>query len=229
MIEKINDDIIKFTPVGRTAQQITMPSANTNVIAITEVLNSALEIIIDLLFGFKSYMILEPEEFGAGYFYRSKNYVLLEADSSEKGYKVIKHGVSMKSSSKCKIYDIIMDIVCENVLIENPNMLQLIEEYRDLDRYGLKDFSLSTKLTKDPGDYTNANAYNVKLAYQTEKFTGYLPKAGDTIYYVKSIEPEYTIASEATIENIDKPYYYAMIQTILDIFNLSRPKARKLI
>jgi len=189
---------------------------------ICNMLNYGLNTLIEPLFGVKNYMILEPEEFDQGYLYRAKNYCLMEEG------KIIKHGVGLKSSRKPKIVDIAMDKVIKAVLEEDTNILHLIEDLKNLDNYKIEDFAMSTNIKQPLSKYKSQTCLAVTVGKQAEEVIKREVDKGDTIYYVKTIKPKFSIIQNTERKNIDKEYYLNEIMKILKIFKLDKTKTTTL-
>lgn len=190
-----------------------------------ERLNRSLGALIKRVLGTDSYMQLEYETAGTGYFYRSKNYIIREHDGS-----LVFHGVSFKSSRLSNVYERALHIMARAILEGEPDIWVRIEESMDKSSLTIRDFTMRTRLSKNPEDYASENGLAVKLAKQCQEVEGYSPKAGDQLEYVVTPGKEYKLISQVkSVEDVDRDYYNREVDKVLHLFDLEPPKTFELL
>lgn len=195
-------------------------------------LNKGIADKIKKTFGVESAMIMELEEFDESYFYKMKNYILKEEG------KIVRHGVSFKSSRHPGIYDKAITKLSKEILDSKGVIKQeIIDEVKDLSRYDMNDFIMRVKLNKDPKSYDNPNASQGILMDQMRHVMKKSPEMGDQIEHYITVDPapvpavlkklqlkktkgyNYTISQ--LVENrsqLDMEYYDAEIEKVIKLF-----------
>lgn len=177
----------------------------------------------------ESKMIIE-DEWGdkkvRAFMYRMKNYVI-EIDGN-----IIKHGVTMKSSSKPKCYDKGINLAIEYIFKRNNLSLQeTIDKILDLEHMNISDFVLTTKLNKALNEYQNSletgKSIIAKVIQQIKEVKNVTIEKDDIVEYIHCIDPKSgqkvpLIPELATKELIDWKKYQTFMEDILVVFQLKQ-------
>lgn len=198
----------------------------------SEDLNNKISLEIKNKFNIESFMKVELEEFGRGFFYRMKNYLI-----EDKG-KILFHGVSFKSSRHPGLYDQALQKLAKYTL-DNKGVMdeEYLNKLRDLSEYKLEDFILRGKIKKEPKSYDNPNAVQGILMDQVKYSLKKEPQIGDQIEYYVTINPapvpdvlkklmiKKTKGSNYTItqlindkKDLDMAYYSEEIEKVIKLF-----------
>lgn len=186
-------------------------------------------------FGIKdNYMILELEGDGeAAYFYRPKNYVVLENDGT---YLI--HGSSLKASKLSMVVDRAVSLGIEWIFNNKPSE-EVIREAFDLKNLPLENFVERVNLSKEPSEYDDKQDWRVYLAEQVKLKTGQVLGKGDQISYIVTKETlpfkefkefqgrgkNYTyIGYVDSLEEIDREYYKELVSRALEKFGISKER-----
>jgi len=162
-------------------------------------------------------MELELEEYGSGYFYRAKNYLLEKPDGTIK-----RVGAVFKSSRHSRIYERAMSILVPPLLRGDSNMWKYIKDARDMTGCALTDFIMSTSIKQDPDEYTNPDTLQPTLARKAKVLLDMDVGEGDSIDYIVTTGGAYTIASQVdSIDRIDMGYYSKEIDKLISVLGLS--------
>jgi hypothetical protein len=181
-------------------------------------LNAALDKLVRRVTGNESFLELEHESCGSGYFYRAKNYILWD------GERITYHGVGFKSSRFSGVYENALKKVAKAVVTGATDMWPIIEEARDFTGLEIPDFTMRFKLAKEIKDYTNQNAMQVRMAKRVQEILGYEPTIGDQVEYVVAKGREYKLLRELeSVDEIDTDYYMDDVRKVLGLFNIHRP------
>tara|TARA_Y100000310_G_scaffold311543_1_gene357888 strand:- start:600 stop:1244 length:645 start_codon:yes stop_codon:yes gene_type:complete len=165
------------------------------------------------------YMALEEDEFGAGYFYRAKNYIILTVEG-----KLIRHGVKFKSSRYAPIYQRAMNILAQAMLEGGHDLREMALALKNLEQYSLDDFKMKAKLTKDPDHYDNPNSLHAKLGKKLRAELGADP-GKEQIEYVVMTGRNYELATKVTnISQLDREYYYNELEKVFELFGVPKPE-----
>jgi len=168
-------------------------------------------------------MDIELEEFGEGWFYRCKNYILKEMDGT-----IDRKGAVFKSSNHSQIYNRCMAAISERflnqnkVVVDDAIMWKLIKEMKCIKSdYIVTDFIKHTSFNIEPNEYANPNALQPRLARQVEEKLETEIHAGDSADYIVTTGRNYILAAEVTdISQVDTSYYTEEIDKVLKIFGL---------
>ena len=157
---------------------------------------------------------LEHEFSGPAYFYKQKNYALLK-----EGGKIEKHGVAMKSTRVAKLYDKVIDKMCDGILNErgDKHINDVIRASRDLTIYSMSDFEMKTRIKLDK--YKNENALQPKLARMAKEHLNRDIKVGDSVSYVRTWDGYKLTAIVKNFSELDKKYYGERIEKGLYVFD----------
>lgn len=161
-------------------------------------------------------LTVDIDEYDAGYFYKSKNYVLLKGD------RKILHGVAFTSSSKDKLSKNFINEMTDARLLDKPTKT-IEEKYMKLD-FPLLDFALNIKLGMNIESYANKNSLSCRLALEAKERFGIEPEIGNQYYYIKS-KSGYTLFELAKKEELDLEYYRKELETIIDMLSVDNPKS----
>jgi len=180
-------------------------------------INNHLSELIYSTFGVEGHMELELEEYGSGYFYRAKNYLLEKPDGTIK-----RVGAVFKSSRHSRIYERAMSILVPPLLRGDSNMWKYIKDARDMTGCALTDFIMSTSIKQDPDEYTNPDTLQPTLARKAKVLLDMDVGEGDSIDYIVTTGGAYTIASQVdSIDRIDMGYYSKEIDKLISVLGLS--------
>jgi DNA polymerase I len=161
------------------------------------------------------YLRFEKEGTWVGYFYRSKNYVLMEKDGT-----IIFHGVAFKSSKNAKLRDKFVREVARATLMgaNQDSIKELVLRMRDLTSYTLNDFLMHITLSK--AKYDGEGKMQNKLIAKAEAVLQRKVVAGESIDYYK-VPDGYEVAEKVTsVDRLDKDYYLGVITDAQEIFGL---------
>jgi len=160
-------------------------------------------------------LTVDIDDYDVGYFYKSKNYVLLKGD------KKILHGVAFTSSSKDNLSKKFIDEMTDARLLDKPTR-PIEERYLKLD-FPLTDFALNIKLGMHIDAYKSKNALARRMALEAEKRFGIEPEIGNQYYYIKS-KDGYKLFELAEKRDLDLKYYRDELQTIIDMIGIENKK-----
>jgi DNA polymerase elongation subunit (family B) len=149
------------------------------------------------------------DTYDAGFFYLSKNYILL------KGEKIIMHGVALKSSGKDLLSKSLIKEMAYAKLHEKLTD-DIIRKYMKLD-FPLEYFAMNTKLGMRPNEYKNKNTLVLRLAMDAKERFGIPITVGQQYYYIKT-PSDYMLYDLAKLSDIDKQYYLDEVNDIVDMF-----------
>ena len=158
---------------------------------------------------------IDIDEYDKGYFYKTKNYVLL------RGKTKIFHGVAMKASSKNNISRNLISELADAKLNDNPTH-EIVKRYRSLD-FELKDFAMSVTLGMNLRDYKSKNAIASRMAIDSERKLGVKAMIGNQYHYIKS-HSEYKLLDLAKLSDIDREYYLDQVNRIIKMFDAENTK-----
>lgn len=165
--------------------------------------------------GQKSYLRFEKEGPWVGYFYKAKNYVL------KKGDKYDFHGVSMKSSRTCGIYDKAVRRIADAVLDgkSQEHLKEEVMKIRDLKSYELKDFLMHLRLGQSKYD---AGTMQDTLMKQAREIIKRDLNAGETIDYFKTNYGDGYHVTELVpnVDVMDQDYYLEVVERAQEVFGL---------
>ena len=149
---------------------------------------------------------LDLDEYGAGYFIKMKNYVLMNLNG-----EMTFHGVSMKSSRHPGIFVKARDILAKALLNEEKDIKRVINNILKMEQYTLDDFTMRNTLHKKLSDYGKGSLQR-KLGSQM--IAKGIPVAVDTqIEYIKG-KDNWIIAPNAAVTDINKDYYYKVVEKL---------------
>ena len=185
-------------------------------------LNERLNVIIDrILPGLiqKSYLGVDFDIYKKGYFYKAKNYVLVDENNNLK----VK-GNSMKSSRNCKMVNMLFKEIIHR-FIEKEEPIEIIaENLIDFEKYTLSDFALKITV-KAKNLYKSQTCLSRQLIQQVEDKTGEKDSSGKQIYYVvcKDKEMKYKILENVeSLTELDLDYYHKAIMNVLERFGYTK-------
>lgn len=160
---------------------------------------------------------IEQDEYLSGIFFRMKNYALLDAKE-----RLIKHGVSMKASSKNLLLQTALNKILTSILKEEDIDRVSIECYEKIDNAQLYEFMQSSKIGMQLEAYTNQGSLQVTIARQSKTFHDSEPKIGDQLTYART-QGGYKIREIIKDTNyIDKSYYRKQLLNNLDRLGFSK-------
>lgn len=175
----------------------------------------------------ESFISVDKDNYKSGYFYKSKNYILLDENDKLK----IK-GNSLKSSRNCRVVKKVLDQLIPEVIVEQQKISRVYKKFYDFSKYSLEDFALKVSIGMDMKDYKNDNALACKLGKQLQKHTGELPSQGRQIYYyVCGVGKAKTYKIKDVVKSkseLNFEYYRNEIKKILDRFALEEHIQRTL-
>lgn len=149
---------------------------------------------------------LDLDEYGAGYFIKMKNYVLMNLNG-----EMTFHGVSMKSSRHPGIFVKARDTIASALLNEEKDIKGVINSISNLDQYTLDDFTMRNTIHKPVKEYTDGSLQR-KLCNQMQAKG--IPVDIDTqIEYIRG-DNVWIIAPNAKVEDANKEYYYKVIEKL---------------
>jgi DNA polymerase elongation subunit (family B) len=181
-------------------------------------LNNALSKLIKRVAGVDSYMALEHEHCGSGYFYKAKNYVLWN------GKEMTYHGTSFKSSRLSSIYERALHKLAKAIVSDERDIWSVIEDCLDFSKLNVSDFVMRFRLSKELKEYANPNCLQVRLSNRMNELIGYSPMVGDQVEYLVVAGHEYKLLPEVdSVSEIDIDYYRDDVDKVLALFNLKRP------
>ncbi len=157
----------------------------------------------------KNYLFLELDEYDAGFFYKTKNYLLFNNG------KVIKHGVTFLSSSKTILFKKALDKIAEYIF-NNKSVIEAVNILIN-EESTLKDFTMKTNINQPISEYKNDGCLQKQLAKQVKEHLKQDLQVSDTIDYIKT-KDGYKILTIAKLHEVDKRYYYDQLQTLINIF-----------
>jgi DNA polymerase elongation subunit (family B) len=165
----------------------------------------------------ESYLAMEHEEFGSGYFLNKKLYII---EDPRQGNKLIYKGNALRSSNKPTLYDkATTEIATRLVKKREKDLFKLANDVSNLGRYNWPDdFIITQKFKKAKEAYVKTNAM-YKLMQKLEQYMSI--GVGDSIEYVATsngIKPVQYIDDDDTY---DLAFYKKKyIDSILKIFKL---------
>jgi DNA polymerase, archaea type len=172
--------------------------------------------------GFTTNFKLEKDIYKSGFFLKMKNYILI----NEKG-KLIKHGVSLKASSKNLIFAYTLDKIAR-ILLEEPEKLEstAIECYNSINTASIKQFIQRTQINRPLNQYSSQpsagkkGCLQVQVGKQSESFHESNTTVGDSISYVKGHYGYKIRENVKSTDDIDKEYYRKQVLSVFKKFKL---------
>jgi len=163
----------------------------------------------------KLFLDIEFDTYDAGYFYKTKNYVLL------KGNVVDFTGVSMHSSKMCDIErNCIQEMGRAKLGLLDEN--EVVKKYTNLSNFNYRDFVLSTSLGKSIKSYVgkgrNALSYRLAIAAQNEIHQD--PEIGNQYFYVKTLHG-FELSQTANKGSLDIEYYMDIVNKVIRNFKIT--------
>jgi len=163
---------------------------------------------------------IDFDYYPAGYFYKSKNYVLLTEDG-----KKIFHGAAMKASSKNLLSKNLINELAEAKLHKKPTE-EIKNKYLSLN-FPLKWFAMNIRMGRPLYKYKSLTSLAPKLALLAKNKLGITPETGNIYHYIAAKGGQYKLYQTASPKDIDRNYYRDQVETILKIFN-AEPLERSL-
>ena len=157
---------------------------------------------------------VDIDEYDAGYFYKSKNYIL------KKGKKIILHGVALTASSQTIMQKNLIKELAK-AKIEGESTDDIIVKYLNL-KFPLNWFAMNRKMGMPLWMYKNQNDLIPRLAKLAETKLGYKCEVGTQLYYVKT-KTGYNLFDLVKKEDIDYNYYKEEINKIVEMFDIQSP------
>lgn len=178
-------------------------------------LNSLLNQTIDQIFGIDNddRLILELDEYGKGYFYGMKNYVLEKMNGT---LKIM--GSAFKGKHRPKIFDKALEMVAKNIIFEDLTPKSPKHEidkiYKECINMiflePLESFAMNVRLNKKNLWSYNETTMYFKLGQQVEEYYKINVEQGEQITYIKSKEGHKIIA-DCSKDDLDLKYYTEQI------------------
>jgi hypothetical protein len=166
--------------------------------------------------GQRSFLRFDKEGPWVGYFYKAKNYVLKKDD------KYDFHGVSMKSSRACGIYDKAIRRIADAVLadVSQADLKVEILKIRDIRSYELPDFLMHLKIGQ--AVYDKGGGLQTTLMQQAESIIKRPVSAGESIDYYKTNHGDGYHVSELIkdVSEMDQEYYLEVVAKAQGVFGL---------
>lgn len=165
---------------------------------------------------------IEQEEYKAGIFLRMKNYALLDDKD-----RLIKHGVSMKASSKNLLLQEALNKILVAILKNMDVEKTCFEALDKLDQAQLHEYLQSTKISMELENYASQpsagkrGCLQVQVGRQSESYHEQKIRTGDQVSYAKTVTGRYRIRE--TLKDttmIDKIYYRKQILKTIERLNL---------
>jgi DNA polymerase I len=163
--------------------------------------------------GQECYLRFEKEGTWVGYFYKSKNYILMKKDGT-----IIFHGVAFKSSKNARLRDRFVQEIARATLMgaNQESLKEQVLHFRDLTNYELNDFLMHISLSKAKYD----TGMQVKLIAKAEAVLQRKVVAGESIDYFKTPDGYEVSENITSIDQLDKEYYLEVINKAQEIFGL---------
>ena len=153
---------------------------------------------------------LDIDEYGAGYFIKMKNYILMNLND-----EMTFHGVSMKSSRHPGIFVKARDVLARALLNEEKDIKNVINDILRMEQYTLDDFTMRNTLHKRINEY-GLGSLQRKIGNQMKKIG--IPVEIDTqIEYIRG-KNSWVIAPGADVSDIDRNYYYRVVEKLCTSF-----------
>lgn len=149
---------------------------------------------------------LDLDEYGAGYFMKMKNYVLMNLNG-----EMTFHGVSMKSSRHPGIFVKARDTLAKALLEGEEDIRKIINEILEFNQYNLDDFTMRSTIHKKVAEYDKGSLQR-KLCDQM-KAKGIPVEIDTQIEYVKG-NKNWIIAPNAKATDVNRDYYYKVIEKL---------------
>ena len=161
-----------------------------------------------------SYLNVDKDTYTKGYFYKAKNYILVDKFGNLK----IK-GNSMKSSRNCKMIDNVFKEVIKRFMVNEESIYRISKDLFDFRDNELSDFALKVTV-KDKGSYKSSTCLSRQLIEQVKVTTGETVGSGRQIYYfICTALPKYKIIELAKNKSeLDVEYYNNEVKKVLERF-----------
>ena len=176
-------------------------------------LNNYLSAKVEELFGVKSELELELEEFNESFFTGMKQYILYD------GEKLIVHGNAFMGSKLPHCFDIALEKLAHHVLKQEGEPKAIIKEVLNINQYEISDLILRTNLNKPVDHYSKTSLWGKLIAQK--RIIGIEPESGSYIEYVKCKGGYQILETVNHIREIDKKYYENVLSKLIHRFNLS--------
>jgi DNA polymerase I len=173
-----------------------------------------------------SWILLEHDAFGPGFFYRMKSYVLQKPNGD-----IVKHGVALKSSRHPGVHDKAVDTVIASVLSDNPKPRgDLVEEIIDFSKASLHDFVMRLRLNKNPDEYDGKTSLPKRLATLAKAQMGVEVSTGDQLEYIVCRGGDYRLVSTVKdVSEVDIEFYRREVSKVLEIFDIPNEVGQQLL
>ena len=181
-------------------------------------LNRHITSIIADTFGIESHMALELDEFGAGYFYKTKNYILEKTNG-----KLTMHGTAFKSSNHPQMYVRALERLCRMIIDGKEDYYEVVKDIKNWSNYGISDLMYRTTINMDPAAYSNPNAVQPRLARQAAHDMDTEIVKGDSIEYVVCKGNRRMVVSTVNLKDVDFDHYSEKIDKLLDRLSIANP------
>lgn len=172
--------------------------------------------------GAESHLQLDADTYAAGYFAMKKTYLLLHHDG-----RLEKHGGGFKGSDLCGVFDQTLDKLALALLKGEGDPREVARTCLRMEDYAPHDFVMRQRLGQ--ADYKTANALGAQLSRAYEREHRRRPEVGQQLEYVRTTYG-FDMPSARAFANLDKKYYRAMVQGLVDKLGLEvGPKQLKLV
>jgi DNA polymerase elongation subunit (family B) len=195
---------------------------NVDKVHLDNTINEKLESIFPGLIQ-KSYMEVDKDTYLRGYFYKSKNYVLIDDKN-----KLKVKGNSMKSSRNCQMVKKLFGKIIDHFIVKQDMTINQIAQYAfDFKDIPLEDFALKVTIAGDETNYKSENCLGANLGRQLYESTGEMPSSGKLLYYYvcgnKKGNKQYVLANKVkTLQQLNEEYYKEEVTKVLERFGYNR-------
>ena len=171
---------------------------------------------VESKFGTKSFLSIEHESFGRGYFLKKKIYII---EDPSKNNEIVIKGSSLKGSNRPPLFDKAIKHISHSLIQGNTDLYSLAMDTINFDKYKWpEDFVISQKFKREKDAYVKTNAI-YKLIVQLESKIDIRP--GDVIEYLQTQHGPIPVQFLTDAMRYNYSYYYnSYIKGILATFDL---------
>lgn len=163
----------------------------------------------------ESFLEMDKEEYGSGYFIRKKTYILEHLDGT-----IETKGSALKGSNKPKLFDVAKDYLIDQIMHKkNTDYYDILNHISDLSIYEWPHDFIVTSKAKDINTYAKTS-HIYRVINQCSKYMKINP--GDTLEYVYTTNGIKPVNAITKNDKYDYKKYITYINSLIDVFGLKK-------